>query len=187
MSIATFPACYKPLGFCYYCYCLTPSSRSLLDNVFQLITFIKFFFLFSFFFFWPCHTACGILVPNQGLTPCSLQWKHGVLTTGLSGTVIKYFFQRFFFFFDVDHFSKVFIEFVIILLLFYVLVFWPPGMWDLVPWPGIEPVPTALEGEVPTTGPPGKSPSLNLNTTDILYICLYVVRCISVIFKITFN
>ena len=36
----------------------------------------------------------------------------------------------FFFFFDVDHF-KVFIEFVIILLLFYILVFWPGGMWDL--------------------------------------------------------
>ena len=28
-------------------------------------------------------------------------------------------------------FFKVFIEFVIILLLFYVLVFWPQGMWDL--------------------------------------------------------
>ena len=26
---------------------------------------------------------------------------------------------------------KVFIEFIIILLLFYVLVFWPQGMWDL--------------------------------------------------------
>ena len=26
---------------------------------------------------------------------------------------------------------KVFIEFVTILLLFYVLVFWPQGMWDL--------------------------------------------------------
>ena len=30
-----------------------------------------------------------------------------------------------------DHFSKVFIEFVTILLLFYVLVFRPRGMWDL--------------------------------------------------------
>ena len=28
-------------------------------------------------------------------------------------------------------FLKVFIVFVTILLLFYVLVFWPPGMWDL--------------------------------------------------------
>ena len=27
---------------------------------------------------------------------------------------------------------KVFIEFVTTLLLFYVLVFWPPGMWDLI-------------------------------------------------------
>ena len=32
--------------------------------------------------------------------------------------------------FDVDHFLKVFIEFVTILLQFYVLVFWPRGMRD---------------------------------------------------------
>ena len=43
--------------------------------------------------------------------------------------------------------------FVMILPLFYVLVFWPWGMWD--PWPGIEP--HALEGKVWTTGLPGKS------------------------------
>ena len=49
------------------------------------------------------------------------------------------------------------IEFATIFLLFYALDFWLPGMWDLVPWPGIEPAPTALEGEVSTTGPPGKS------------------------------
>ena len=29
------------------------------------------------------------------------------------------------------NFPKVFIEFVMILLLFHVLVFWPQGMWDL--------------------------------------------------------
>ena len=37
----------------------------------------------------------------------------------------------FFLFFDVGHSLKVFIEFVTVLLLFYVLVFWPRGMWDL--------------------------------------------------------
>ena len=57
---------------------------------------------------------------------------------------------------------KVFIEFVTILLLFYVLDFWPWGMWHvacgiLAPTPGFEPAPPALEGEVLTTGPPGKS------------------------------
>ena len=36
-----------------------------------------------------------------------------------------------FFFFDEDHFLKVFIEFVTALLLFHVLVVWPQGMWDL--------------------------------------------------------
>ena len=53
---------------------------------------------------------------------------------------------------------KAFIEFVTILLPFYVLVFQLCGMWDLNPWPGIELAPPASEGEVPITGPPGKFP-----------------------------
>ena len=58
-----------------------------------------------------------------------------------------------------EPFLKSFIEFVTILLLFYVLVFWlRVACGILAPWPGIEPVPPALEGEVLTTGPPGKSP-----------------------------
>lgn len=32
------------------------------------------------FFFWPHHTACGILVPRTGIDPRSQQWKHWVLT-----------------------------------------------------------------------------------------------------------
>ena len=67
------------------------------------------------------------------------------------------FLSLFFFFFLMWTIFKVFIEFVIILLLFYVLVFWPWGMWDLSTPTGIEPVPPALEGKVSTTGPPGKS------------------------------
>ena len=53
---------------------------------------------------------------------------------------------------------KVFIEFVTMLLLFYVLVFWRQACGILAPQPGIKPAPPALEGEVLTTGPPGKSP-----------------------------
>ena len=55
---------------------------------------------------------------------------------------------------------KDFIEFVTILLLFYVLVFWLWGRWVgiLAPaWPGNEPRVPALEGKVLTTGLPGKS------------------------------
>ena len=37
------------------------------------------------FFFWPCHTACGTLVPNQGLNLGPCQWEHRVLTTGPPG------------------------------------------------------------------------------------------------------
>ena len=57
---------------------------------------------------------------------------------------------------------KVFIEFVTILLLFYVLDFFfffgRKACRILVPGPGIQPAPPALEGGVLTTGPPGKSP-----------------------------
>ena len=52
---------------------------------------------------------------------------------------------------------KVFTEFITILLLYYVLVFWLQGMWDLSSLPGIEHASLALEGEVLTTGSPGKS------------------------------
>ena len=53
---------------------------------------------------------------------------------------------------------KVFIEFVTILLLFYVLVFFGrKACGILAPRPGIEPVLPALEGKVLTTGLPGKS------------------------------
>ena len=52
---------------------------------------------------------------------------------------------------------KVFIEFVTILLLFTSWFFGPEACEILAPWPGIEPTPFAAEGEVLTTGPPGKS------------------------------
>ena len=38
------------------------------------------------------------------------------------------FFLRFF---NMDHLFKIFFEFVTILVLFYALVFWPHGLWDL--------------------------------------------------------
>ena len=49
-------------------------------------------------------------------------------------------------------FFKVFIEFVTILLLFFVFRFWAMGHETLAPSPRIEPTPPALEGEVLTTG-----------------------------------
>ena len=36
-------------------------------------------------------------------------------------------------------------------------VLWPRGMWDIAPEPGIKPAPPALESEVLTTRPCGKS------------------------------
>ena len=51
---------------------------------------------------------------------------------------------------------KVFIEFVSLLLLFYILFFGHKGYGILTLGPGIKPSPPALEGEFLTTGPPGK-------------------------------
>ena len=52
---------------------------------------------------------------------------------------------------------KVFIEFFTIFLLFYVCCFGHEACGILGPWSGMEPIPPALEDEVLTTGPPGKS------------------------------
>ena len=53
---------------------------------------------------------------------------------------------------------KVFIEFVTVLFLFYVLVFWSQGRWDLSSLTrDLTHTPCKLEGEVLNTGPPGKS------------------------------
>ena len=48
----------------------------------QSVTIVTLSFL-SLSCFWPCHTACRILVPQP--FSCPLQWKHGVLTTGPPG------------------------------------------------------------------------------------------------------
>ena len=83
--------------------------------------------------------------------------------------MVFWVFKKNFFVFDVDIF-KVFIEFVTVLLLYFVTIlllqywvffmFWFFGheaCGILATQPGIEPTPPALEGEVLTTGLPGKS------------------------------
>ena len=53
---------------------------------------------------------------------------------------------------------KVFIEFVTMLLLFYIFVFFGHNVCViLAPQPEIKPAPPGLEGKVLTTGPPEKS------------------------------
>ena len=53
---------------------------------------------------------------------------------------------------------KVFIEFVTIFILFFRFWFFGPKSCGIsAPRPGIEPSPPALEGEILTTGLPGKS------------------------------
>ena len=54
-------------------------------NVIKEMHWIFFYICLHFFFFliyfWSHCLACGIIVPQPGLNPCTLQLKHGVLTT----------------------------------------------------------------------------------------------------------
>lgn len=69
---------------------------------------------------------------------------------------------------------KFFIEFVTVLFLVYVLVFWPWGIWGLSSPTRVELTSPALEGrEILTTGPPGKSlPFLNICHIKFSAYCL---------------
>ena len=67
------------------------------------------------------------------------------------------YFLKFFFFFWWRPFSKSYWNCSSIASVFYVLDFWPWGMWDLNSSTGIKPTPPELEREVSTTRPPGKS------------------------------
>ena len=55
------------------------------------------------------------------------------------------------------NFFKVFIELITYCFCFMFWVFGPKACGNLAPQTGIKPAPPALEGEVLTTGPPGKS------------------------------
>ena len=66
---------------------------------------------------------------------------------------------------------KVFIKYVTILLLVYTLRFGHEACGILPSQPGLEPAPLALEGEVLTTGPWGKSLSMAFKDTFDLKMC----------------
>lgn len=71
-----------------------------------------------------------------------------LLSFSLTYPFLVFFFKDFFMW----TISKVFIEFVMILLLFHVLVLWTQGMWHVSSLTGTEPTLPALEGKVPNTG-----------------------------------
>ena len=135
---------------------------------FGVLIFFSFFFLILFNFtilYWFCHISkwichrytCGphpepssFLPPPSpfhpsGSSQCTSP-KHPVSCIEPGLATIKIFF------FWCGPFL-VFIEFITILLLFYVLVFWPQACGIFAPRPGIEPTSPALEGP----GLPGKS------------------------------
>ena len=127
----------------------------------QLFFYRRHLFYFYLFinFSWPRRATCRSLVPGRdGPVPPAVEAQSLNHWTAREFPTINSFGV-----FLMWTILKVFIEFVTILLLFYVLVFGPEACGILAPRPGIEPAPPALEGEVPTTGPPGKSLRSTLN------------------------
>ena len=71
--------------------------------------------------------------------------------------------------------SKVSSEFAATSLLLYVFIFWPQVVQDLgSPTKDQTPAPSALEGEVLSTGPPGKSDYCYFSYLNFNYIYLEV-------------
>lgn len=48
---------------------------------------------FIYIYFWLCHAACRVLLPQPGMSLCPFQGKCGFLTTGLTKFPISYFFK----------------------------------------------------------------------------------------------
>ena len=46
---------------------------------------LKLSFIYTYIFWSHLAAACRLFIPNQGLNPCSLQWKRQVLTMGPPG------------------------------------------------------------------------------------------------------
>ena len=85
---------------------------------------------------------------------------HNPIQVVLSFFLISYFLLRFFFMWTI---LKVFIEFVTILLLFYVLIFWPRGMWDLRSLTRDQTYTPCIGRQSLNPRPPGKSLSFSIS------------------------
>ena len=92
----------------------------------------------------------------QTLLNCHFFFSSPKATTEyLPGFAFIYCFKEFFLMWTI---FKVFIEFFTVLLMFYVFGFFGHEAGGiLAPQPGIKPSPSAVESNILTTGPPGKS------------------------------
>ena len=89
-------------------------------------------------------------------------------------------FFKFFFFFLMWTIFKYYTEFVTLLLLFYVFGFFGcKACGILAPQSRIEPMSLALEGRVPTTGLPGKTPRLTAGVHFTIYTTIETLCYIS--------
>ena len=94
-------------------------------------------FIFAAILFPPttCLFSCKLFCVSLSVFVCVSYYMHSSLA--VSAVFLVYPLMNptklylFFFFFGCGPFLMVFVEFVTILFLFYVLVFWPQGMWDL--------------------------------------------------------
>ena len=87
---------------------------------------------------------------------CRILWLPSALRIQSTHLIQKFFFKNFFF--HADHLKSLcWIFYTTVSILCFFFFFGLEACKILVPWPEIEPVPPALEGEVLTTRPTWKS------------------------------
>ena len=108
--------------------------------------------MFPLAYLWLWESWMLLLFPGN----CKFKWVPSLKLTAYLTLFGSFLFFRLFFFFLMWAIFKVLIEFATVLLLFYVLAFWPGGLWGLSPLTRDGTHTNALEGKVLTPRPPGK-------------------------------
>ena len=94
-------------------------------------------------------------------------------------SIVGFFFKKIFFEWTI---FKVIIELFqyYFCSVFYFVLFWPQGIWNLSPRPEVKPALTALEGKILTTGARGKHLNcffFNQHTLKLAWVFCFAFHC----------
>ena len=87
-SISSIPTDCQGLLNSLIVFVLSSSCRPTYNNDIETWQFSGLWISLFFFFFWPHHAACRILVSGPGIEPGPHQWKSRLLTTGPLGNFL---------------------------------------------------------------------------------------------------
>ena len=79
------PSCYKCIVYYICIHTISTYHIYIISVKFFAFNYQAYSILFFFFFFWPCHVACEIKVPQSRNELRPQWWKPRILTTGIPG------------------------------------------------------------------------------------------------------